>query len=65
MGHTSTVVPLAAGISGERAFDRLPILTDALRDAGCDADAILDHVRGPTSARVRGRWALNLVPGKE
>ena len=33
---TSDVVALAKGISHERAFDRLPILADALQDAGCD-----------------------------
>ncbi|VTU00337.1 Uncharacterized protein (Fragment) OS=uncultured bacterium PE=4 SV=1 [Gemmataceae bacterium] len=63
--RTSTVMALAAGIYEERAFERLPILADALQDAGCDADAILDHFREPTAAHVRGCWALDLVLGKE
>jgi hypothetical protein len=63
--RTTTVVALAAGIYEERAFDRLPILSDALQDAGCDAEAILDHFRDPAAAHVRGCWALDLVLGKE
>ncbi len=60
---TSTVVSLATGIHAEEAFDRLPILADALQDAGCENDDILNHCRseGP---HVRGCWALDLVLGK-
>jgi hypothetical protein len=51
---TSDVVALAIGIYEERAFDRLPILADALQDAGCDSDDILSHCADPdrTSAAV-------------
>lgn len=59
----STVTALARGIYDERAFDRLPILADALTDAGCDSDLLLDHLRGP-GPHVRGCWALDLVLGK-
>ncbi len=61
---TSTVVALAAGIYAERAFDRLPILADALQDAGCEHPDILAHCRsdGP---HVRGCWVVDLVLGKE
>ena len=60
---TSTVVTLAEGIYQERAFDRLPILADALQDAGCDNDDILTHLRseGP---HARGCWCLDLLLGK-
>src|SRR5262249_3562909 len=43
---TSDVLALARGIYEERAFDQMPILADALQDAGCDSDDILDHCRG-------------------
>jgi hypothetical protein len=60
---TSTVVSLAEGIYAERAFDRLPILADALQDAGCDSADILDHCRGP-GPHARGCWVLDLLLGK-
>jgi hypothetical protein len=62
--RTSTVLQLAAGIYEERAPDRLPILADALQDAGCDSDDILDHCRGE-GPHVRGCWVVDLVLGKE
>jgi hypothetical protein len=60
---TSTVVALAEGIYAERAFDRLPILADALQDAGCENGDVLTHLRGD-GPHVRGCWALDLVLGK-
>lgn len=61
--RTSTVVTLAEGIYADRAFDRLPILADALQDAGCDHPDILAHCRsdGP---HVRGCWIVDLLLGK-
>ncbi|HEY3787631.1 MAG TPA: hypothetical protein VGL71_02195, partial [Urbifossiella sp.] len=44
--RTSTVVDLARGIFADRAFDRLPILADALLDADCDEEQVLRHCRG-------------------
>jgi hypothetical protein len=58
-----TVVTLAKAIYDEDAFDRLPILADALEDAGCDEAELLRHLRGP-GPHVRGCFALDLVPGK-
>jgi hypothetical protein len=45
-------------------FDRLPILADALEDAGCDNANILNHCRQP-GVHVRGCWVVDLVLGKE
>jgi hypothetical protein len=60
---TPTVVAIAEAIYRDRAFDRLPILADALEEAGCtDADLLL-HCRQP-GEHVRGCWAVDLVLGK-
>ncbi len=63
--RTSDVMALGKGIYDERAFDRMPILADALQDAGCDNDDILNHLRDANATHVRGCWALDLVLGKE
>jgi hypothetical protein len=60
---TSTVVALAEGIYQEKAFDRMPILADALQDSGCDNAEILDHCCGP-GPHVRGCWVVDLLLGK-
>jgi hypothetical protein len=62
--RTADVVGLARGIYEDRAFDRLPLLADALMDAGCAEEQLLAHCRsdGP---HVRGCWAVDLVLGKE
>jgi len=60
---TSTVTQLAQGIYDDRAFDRLPILADALQDAGCDNDDVLNHCRD-TGPHARGCWVVDLVLGK-
>ena len=59
---TSTVVSLANGIYQDKAFDRMPIVADALQDAGCDNEEILQHCRGP-GPHVRGCWAVGLILG--
>ncbi len=67
---TSTVLQLAKGIYEERAWDRMPILADALLDADCDEEGVLRHLRGtelfvkeqPT--HVRGCWVIELVLGR-
>lgn len=59
-----TVVKLAQGIYADRAFDRLPVLADALEEAGCDNAAILDHCRQP-GVHAKGCWVVDLLSGKE
>ena len=60
---TSDVVALANGLEADRAFDRLPILADALEDAGCDSAEVLTHCRGP-GPHVPGCWVVDLVLGR-
>ncbi|WP_246523022.1 hypothetical protein [Gemmata palustris] len=61
---TSTVLALAEGIYQDRAFDRMPILADALQDAGCDSDDVLTHCRGP-GPHVRGCWVVDVLTGRK
>jgi hypothetical protein len=60
---TSTVVALASQMYESREFSPMPILADALQDAGCDNADVLDHCRGP-GPHVRGCWVVDLVLGK-
>ncbi len=62
--RTPTVLALAAQVYESRDFSAMPILADALQDAGCDNADILDHCRG-AGAHVRGCWVVDLVLGKE
>jgi hypothetical protein len=61
---TFTVIALANGIYDQKAFDRMPILADALQDAGCDNEEILNHCRQP-SEHVRGCWVVDLLLDKQ
>jgi len=65
------VVALAQAAYDERELPagtldlaRLAVLADALEEAGCTAQTILDHLRGP-GPHVRGCWAVDLILGKE
>jgi hypothetical protein len=62
--RTSDVLGLARAIYEDRTFDRLPILADALMDAGCADEQIIAHCRGD-GPHVRGCWVVDLVLGKE
>jgi hypothetical protein len=62
--NDGTIVKLAQAIYDERAFDRLPVVADALEEASCTNADILAHCRGP-GPHVRGCWAVDLILGKE
>src|SRR5262245_6435275 len=57
-----TITKLAQAINNERAFDRLPILADALEDAGCTDAGLLAHCRGP-GLHVMGCWVVDILLG--
>jgi hypothetical protein len=61
---TSTVVSLARQMYEARDFSPMPILADALQDAGCDNADILNHCRS-NGPHVRGCWVVDLILGKE
>ena len=62
--RTSTVVSLAQQMYDQREFGPMPILADALQDAGCADENVLSHCRGP-GPHVRGCWVVDLVLGRE
>jgi hypothetical protein len=62
--RTPTAAKLIQVIYNEQAFDRLPLLADALEDAGCTDADLLGHLRSP-GQHVRGCWAVDLVLGRE
>jgi hypothetical protein len=62
--RTETVVLLARQMYESRDFSAMPILADALQDAGCNNDEILAHCRDPQQGHVRGCWVVDLVLGK-
>jgi hypothetical protein len=60
--NDSAPLKIARGIREEEAFDRLPILADALEEAGCDNQAILSHCRA--SQPHQGTcWVVELLLG--
>jgi len=61
--HDGTIVQLAQAIYEERAFDRLPILADALEEAGCTDAELLGHLRG-IGPHSRGCWAVDAILGR-
>ena len=63
--RTDTAVSLARQMYEAREFGAMPILADALQDAGCDNDDVLNHCRDANATHVRGCWVLDLVLGKE
>lgn len=59
--RTETARILARTMYESREFSAMPILADALQDAGCDNDHILNHCRDPKANHVRGCWVCDLI----
>jgi hypothetical protein len=59
-----TALALAGDAYDRGDFACLPVLGDALEDAGCTSRAILEHLRGP-GPHVRGCWVVDLILGKQ
>jgi hypothetical protein len=59
--RTGTAVELARGMYDRREFSAMPILADALQDAGCTEAAVLTHCRDTSRVHARGCWVLDLV----
>ena len=58
-----TVARMAAAIHESGDFGGVPVLADALDEAGCEDRTLLEHCRGP-GPHVRGCWAVDLLLGR-
>lgn len=63
--NEATATTLAEQRYASQDFSAMPILADALQDAGCDNDDVLGHCRDANATHVRGCWVCDLVLGKE
>ena len=61
--RTDTAVTLARQMYDSRDFGAMPILADALQDAGCEDEQVLSHCREP-GPHARGCWVVDCVLGK-
>lgn len=61
--RTTVAVGIAAQMYESREFGNLPVLADALEEAGCDHPAVLAHCREP-GEHARGCWVVDGVLGK-
>lgn len=62
--NDGTIPKLAQAIYDKRAFDRMPILADALEESGCNNADILAHCCQP-GEHVRGCWVVDAIIGKK
>jgi hypothetical protein len=62
--NDGTISKVAQAIYDEQAFDRMPILADALEDAGCTDALLLGHCRS-APLHTRGCWLVDLVLNKK
>lgn len=60
---TPTVIEEARRIYENRAFDRLPVLADALKDVDCNSTELTNHLQSE-EPHFRGCWVIDLVLGK-
>jgi cell wall assembly regulator SMI1 len=57
--RTSSVMALAKGIEETRDFSTMPILADALQEAGCENATILNHCRDSNCKHAQGCWVVD------
>jgi hypothetical protein len=62
--HDRLLVAMDRQMYDSRDFRDLPILADALEEAGCTDDGLLAHCREP-GVHVRACWVVDLLLGKE
>jgi hypothetical protein len=62
--NDGTVPRIARAVADECAFDRLPVLADALEEAGCAHPDVLAHCRRG-GEHVRGCWLIDAILAKD
>jgi len=62
--HSGLLVSMARRMYDSRDFSDMPVLADALEEAGCQDQDILRHCRSG-GEHVRGCWVVDLLLGKE
>lgn len=61
--RTDTAVSLARGIVADRAFDRMPILADALQDAGANDPELMRQLQEDRDEWGASDWAITQLLG--
>lgn len=59
--RTRAAVALARTLYESGDFATIPVLADALQDAGCEDPDVLGHCRDPDQPHVRGCWVVEAV----
>jgi hypothetical protein len=62
--RTDTALSLAQQMYESRDYSAMPILADALQDAGCESEDVLNHCRDASVTHIRGCWVVDLLLGK-
>jgi hypothetical protein len=52
------VLALAESMHASGDYSSMPVLGDALEEAGCDNELFLWHCRGPACVHARGSWLV-------
>jgi len=61
---TPSVKELANALYEKRRFNQMPLLGDALEEAGCDVQDVLEHCR-KGGEHVRGCWVVDLILARQ
>jgi hypothetical protein len=62
--HNRLIVSMAQQMYDSRDFSDMPVLADALEEAGCTTLDVLSHCRRQGGVHVRGCWVIDAVLGK-
>lgn len=63
--RTDTALSFARQMYESRDFGAMPILADALQDAGCENEDVLNHCRNHNAIHTRGCWVVDALLGRE